>query len=59
MKHTLNDIIVWKTNDGRITITSCLENLKIAVIGCNRVDWFAKDVCSPEVITWAEENVVR
>ena len=53
---TLADIMVWRTLDGMITITSCLENKRICEISNHRVEWFSKDICSPEVIAYVEEQ---
>jgi hypothetical protein len=54
--HKLEDIIVWRTNDGAITITSALENKRIATILNHRIDWNCKEDCSAEVIAWIEEH---
>lgn len=52
----LEDIIVWRANNGVVTITSCLESKKIATIVNHKIEWFFKDECSSEVIAWIEEN---
>ena len=52
----LEDIIVWRTLDGKITVTSCLEKMTICYIVNHGVNWFNKDICSPEVLAWVEEN---
>ena len=52
----LEDIIVWRTLDGKITVTSCLEKMTICYIVNHGVNWFNKDICSPEVLAWVEKN---
>ena len=52
----LEDIIVWRTLDGMITVTSCLESMKICEIVNHHVNWFNKDICSAEVLAWVENN---
>ena len=52
----LEDIIVWRTLNGMITVTSCFENDKICEIVNHGVNWFNKDICSPEVLNWVEKN---
>ena len=56
MMHELKDIMVWKTLDGVITITSCLDNLLLAKVVNHHIDWEHKELCCPDVIAYVEEK---
>lgn len=56
MMHGLKDILVWKTNDGAITITSCLDSLVLAKILNHKVEWINKEFCCADVIAYAEKK---
>ena len=56
MMHELKDILVWKTNDGAITVTSCLDALVLAKILNHKVEWINKELCCADVVAYVEEK---
>lgn len=56
MMHELKDILVWKTNDGAITITSCLDTLILAKILNHKVEWINKELCCADVVDYIEKK---